>query len=283
MENKIKRAKVVMEALPYIQKFYGKIIVIKYGGAAMVDPELKNAVMRDAVLLKYVGMHPIIVHGGGPAINKYLKRKKIKTNFLHGQRVTDKATLKAVAHVLGNKINKEIVHLIKKNGGKAKGFWGKKGHVIKARKYWHKDLDLGQIGEVIGVKYRFLLRWMKKGYIPVLSPIGVGKRGKLYNINADKAAAGIAAYLKAAKLILLTDVKGVLDKKGELVSQINTYRINKMIRTEELKGGMIPKVRSGLSAIRKGVENVHIIDGRVLHALLLEIFTDVGIGTMVVK
>lgn len=283
MENRIKKAQIVMEALPYILKFHGKIIVIKYGGAAMTDPELKNSVMRDAVLLKYVGMHPIIVHGGGPEINRYLKRKKIKPHFVDGQRVTDKATMRAVEQVLGGRLNAEIVSLLKKNGGKAKGFWGKKGKVIKAKKLWPKGKDLGFIGQVEGVRYRFLAKWMKMGYIPVLSPIGVGRKGQVYNINADKAAAAIAAYLKASKLILMTDVRGVLDNKGELVSEINAKKINNMIKSGDLHGGMIPKAKSGLYALKKGVEKVHVIDGRVPHALLLEIFTDYGIGTMVVK
>lgn len=283
MKHRIKRAKTVMEALPYIMHFHGKVIVIKYGGAAMTDPELKNSVMRDAVLLKYVGMHPIIVHGGGPAINKYLKRKKIKVRFVDGRRVTDKETMKAVQHVLGNKINAEIVSLIKKNGGKARGFWGKKGKVIKAKKLWPNGLDLGFVGQVDGVRNRFLWRWMKKGHIPVLSPIGVGRRGKIFNINADRAAASIAAHLGASKLILMTDVRGVLDDKQELISEINTKRVNQMIKSGDLSGGMIPKVKSSLSALKKGVEKVHIIDGQIPHALLLEIFTDFGIGTMVVK
>ncbi|NQU16465.1 MAG: acetylglutamate kinase, partial [Candidatus Saganbacteria bacterium] len=283
MKHRIKRARTVMEALPYIMKFHGEVIVIKYGGAAMVDQELKNSVMRDVVLLKYVGMHPVIVHGGGPAINKYLKRKNIKTSFVNGQRVTDREVLSAVTRVLGHKINGNIIKLIKKNGGRAKGFFGKKGEVLKAGKLVEKGVDLGFTGEVTGVRCRFLLKWMKKGYVPVLAPIGVGRGGQLYNINADRAAASIAAHLKATKLILMTDVRGVLDSKGKLVSSINSYRINEMIKEGQLSGGMIPKVKSGLYAMRKGVEKVHIIDGRILHALLLEIFTDVGIGTMVVK
>jgi len=284
----IKRANVVMEALPYLMNFYGKTIVIKYGGAAMQDAALKESVIRDVVLLKYVGMNPVLVHGGGPEINQYLKKKGIEPRFVGGYRVTDRETMKVVEKVLGDKINSEIVTAIKKMGGKAKGFWGKKGRVIKAFKYFKKDeagnkIDLGFTGQVGGVRYRFLNKWMKLGYIPVLTSIGVGKSGKTYNINADKAAAAIAAHLKAAKLMMLTDVRGVLDKDGKLISEVNTYRAQKMIKAGAISGGMIPKVKSGLYAIKKGVEKVHIIDGRVPHAILLEIFTDYGIGTMVVK
>jgi len=287
-EHLIKRVNVVIEALPHLIKLYGKTIVIKYGGAAMKDPELKRSVIQDIVFLKYVGMHPIIVHGGGPEINKYLVKQGIEPKFVGGYRVTDAATLKVVEKVLGGKINSEIVTMIKKLGGKSKGFWGKKGKVIKAFKYYKKDekgnrVDLGFTGQVAGVRYRYLNKWMKLGYIPVLTSIGVGKSGKTYNINADKAAAAIAANLKAAKLVLLTDVRGVLDKDGKLVSEINSYKAQKFIKSGVISNGMIPKVKSSLYAIKKGVEKVHILDGRIPHALLLELFTDHGIGTMVVK
>lgn len=284
----IKRAETVMEALPYLRKFHDKIIVIKYGGSAMENPELRASVLQDVVLLKLVGMHPVVVHGGGAEINRALKRRKIEFQFIQGLRVTTKEVMKIIEKVLGGKVNQMIVSLIKKSGGRAKGFWGKKGRVIKARKFWIKDaegkyLDLGFVGQVWGIRYRFLWKWMKRGYIPVLSSIGVGKEGKTYNINADQAAAAIAAYLKANKLIVLTDVAGVLDKAGKLVSEVNTYRVRKMIKSGQISGGMIPKVKAGLYALKKGVEKVHIIDGRIPHAILLEIFTDHGIGTMVVK
>lgn len=286
-EKMIRRAKVVMEALPYLQEFYGKTIVIKYGGAAMADPELKRSVMRDVVLLRFVGMLPVIVHGGGPRINRYLKRKRIKFKFKQGLRVTNRKVMRAVEQVLGKMVNKEIVRLIKKNGGKAKGFYGKKGKVIKAQKLWlkvdDKYLDLGFTGKVVDIRYRFLRKWMKKGYIPVLSPIGVGSGGRTYNINADQAAAAVAAQMEAAKLILITNVRGVLDKDEELISEIDADKTQRMIKSRRISGGMIPKVKSGLYAIKKGVEKVHIIDGRIPHALLLELFTDTGIGTMVVK
>lgn len=282
----IKRAEAVSEALPYLMKFYGKTIVIKYGGAAMENPELKNAVMRDVVLLKYVGMNPIIVHGGGPDINRFLKRKGIETKFINGLRVTTEEVMEVVEHVLGRRINSEIVSLIKKNGGKAKGFFGKKGEVIKARKHWAKDeygydIDLGFTGDVVGVKYRLLQKWMRMGYIPVISPIGIGAGRQSYNINADHAAASVAEHLKAAKLILMTNVRGVLDKDQNLISSINSEKAEKMIKSAYITGGMIPKIKSCLYSLKKGVEKVHIIDGRIPHAILLEIFTDHGIGTMV--
>ena len=284
----IRRATAVIEALPYLIKFNDKIIVIKYGGAAMQNEELKKSVINDVILLKMCGMHPVLVHGGGPEINKYLRKRGLEPKFLGGYRVTDKETMKVVEMVLGGKINSQIVRLIKKAGGKAKGFYGKKGKVIKAYKYWKKDengnkIDLGFTGQVGGIRYRFLSKWMKKGYIPVLTSIGVGKKGEVYNINADKAAAAIAAYLKADKMIMLTDVSGVLDKNGKLVSNINTYKVGKMIKSGSLSGGMIPKVKSCLYALKKGIKTAHIIDGRVPHAILLEVFTDHGIGTMVVK
>src|SRR3989338_726314 len=284
----IKRANAVLESLPYLTKFNGKTIVIKYGGAAMQSDELKHSVIQDVVLLKMVGMEPILVHGGGPEINKALRRKGLEPKFVGGYRVTDKETMKIVQKVLGEKINQQIVSLIKKAGGKAKGFYGKKGRVIKAFKYWKKDaegnkVDLGFTGQVGGIRYRYLNKWMKLGYIPVLAPIGVGKRGGVYNINADKAAAAIAAYLKAEKLIVLTNVLGVLDKGGKLISEINSYKVSQMIKAGSLFGGMIPKVKSGLYALKKGVKTVHILDGRIPHAILLELFTDHGIGTMVVR
>jgi acetylglutamate kinase len=288
MEKLIDRAKVVSEALPYLRKFHNKIIVIKYGGSAMHDPELKKRVLHDVVLLKYVGMNPVIVHGGGPDISKTLKRRKIKSEFIQGLRVTSKEVMEVVEYVLGKKVNKGIVSLIKKHGGKAKGFYGKKGRVIKASKIWltgedGSEIDLGFTGKVEGIRYRYLKKWIKMGYIPVLSPIGIGRRGKSFNINADSAAASVAEHLKAEKLFLITDVRGVLDKGGELISEINTERIKKMIDHKTISGGMIPKVKCGLHALDAGVHQVHIVDGHIPHVLLLELFTDHGVGTMVVK
>lgn len=284
----IKRASAVIEALPYLIKFNNKIIVIKYGGAAMQNEELKHSVIQDIVLLKMVGMEPILVHGGGPEINKFLRKRGIEPKFVGGYRVTDKETMKVVQKVLGGKINQQIVSMIKKAGGKAKGFYGKKGRVIRAFKYWKKDetgnrIDLGFTGQVGGIRFRYLRKWMKLGYIPVLTSIGVGKRGGVYNINADKAAAAIAAYLKAEKLVMMTDVLGVLDGHGKLVSEVNSYRVGKLIKSGGISGGMIPKVKSCIYALKKGVKTAHIIDGRIPHAILLELFTDCGIGTMVKK
>ncbi|MFA5840211.1 MAG: acetylglutamate kinase [Candidatus Margulisiibacteriota bacterium] len=287
MERLIQRASTVIEALPYIIKFHNKIIVIKYGGSAMLNPELKKQVLRDVVLLKYLGMHPVLVHGGGPEINKALKRSKIEIKFEQGLRVTTKEVMRVVEKVLGGKVNQDIVSLLKKNGGKAKGFYGKKGNVILARKQWLIDehgkyFDIGYTGQVSGIRYRFLWKWMKMGYIPVLSPIGVGRGGKVYNINADSAAAAVAAHLEAEKLILLTDVRGVLGKDGKLISSVNAYKVRKLIKQGVISGGMIPKVKCGLHALRKGVKTAHIIDGKIPHCILLELFTDSGIGTMVV-
>jgi acetylglutamate kinase len=287
-ERYIKRAEFISEALPYLMKFHDKVIVIKYGGSAMHDPELKNNLLRDVVLLKYVGMNPIIVHGGGPDISQRLKQRKIESRFIQGLRVTSKKVMEVVEHVLGNKVNREIVSIIKKNGGKAKGFFGKKGEVIKARKTWIKMEngnyhDLGFTGQVDNIRFRFLNKWMKKGYIPVLAPIGVGPGGKTYNINADSAAASVAEHLGADKLILITDVRGVLDKDGHLISEINSERIQRLIKKKTISGGMIPKVKCGLHALKKGVDQVHIVNGQIPHVLLLELFTDHGVGTMVVK
>lgn len=287
-EKLIKRAKVVSEALPYLMKFHDKVIVIKYGGSAMHNPELKEKILNDVVLLRYVGINVVIVHGGGPDISNALKRKKIEYKFLNGLRVTTKKVMEVVEHVLGKKVNKDIVSLIKKQGGRAKGFYGKKGRVVKAHKIWIKNEfghyhDLGFTGHVAGIRYRFLRKWMKKGYIPVLAPIGVGRGGQSFNINADSAAAAVAEHLNADKLILITDVRGVLDKKGKLVSEIDADKIQKMIKQKVISGGMIPKVQCALHALKHGVDQVHILDGGIPHVLLLELFTDHGIGTMVVK
>lgn len=284
----IKRANIVLEALPYLMKFHNKVIVIKYGGSAMKDPAFKQEVLKDIVLLKYVGMHPVVIHGGGAEINKYLKKRKIEIKFIKGLRVTDKEVMKVVSWVLGEKVNREICRLIKQQGGKPKGLSGKRGRIIKAKKIWIKGedgeyLDLGFAGKVVGVKNRYLYKLIKNGYIPVLTSVGVGPKGNLFNINADSAAADIAGYLKADKLILLTDVRGVLDNTGKLISEVTAYRTDKLIKSGVIKGGMIPKVKCGLRALKMGVGKVHIIDGQIPHAILLELFTDRGIGTMVVK
>ncbi|MFH1541925.1 MAG: acetylglutamate kinase [bacterium] len=288
MKHALKRATTISEALPYIIDFFDKIVVIKYGGSAMIDDELKARFLRDVVLLKYVGMHPIIVHGGGPAISKALKRRKIETRFVQGLRYTSKEVMQTVEHVLGKKINQEIVALLKKNGAKAKGFYGKKGRVILARKSWvlsesGKYVDLGFTGHPVKVRSRVLWRWMKKGHIPVIAPIGIGPRGRSYNINADTAAAAVAEHLKAEKLMLFTDVRGVLGEDKELISKLTSKEAKSMIKQGVISGGMIPKVKCCLHSLKHGAHSVHIIDGRVPHAMLLEIFTNLGIGTMVVK
>jgi acetylglutamate kinase len=287
-ERYMKRAEFISEALPYLMKFHGKVIVIKYGGSAMHDPELKKNLLRDVVLLKYVGMNPIIVHGGGSDISKRLKQRKIESRFIQGLRVTTKKVMEVVEQVLGNKVNREIISILKKSGGKAKGFYGKKGDVIKAKKIWIKKepgkyYDLGYTGQVAGIRYRFLKKWIKKGYIPVLAPIGVGPKGKSFNINADSAAASVAEHLGADKLILITDVRGVLDGEGALISEINTDKIERLIKKKTISGGMIPKVKCGLHALKAGVNQVHIVNGQIPHVLLLELFTDHGVGTMVVR
>ena len=283
-ERIIKRAETVIEALPYLRKFFGKVIVIKYGGNAMIDKDLKAKVMQDVALLKYVGMHPVLIHGGGPDISKELKKNKLETKFQEGLRVTDEKTMEVVEKVL-SRINSKIVFLLNKNGRIAKGLSGNKGKIIKAKKhifYRNKQkIDLGFVGDVQAIDAKMLKAIINKGKIPVISSIGVDSKGNVYNINADSVAAEIAAALSATKFILLTNVRGVLDKKDKLVSMINAPKVRRLIKNGTISGGMIPKVRCGLLALKGGVDTVHIVDGRIPHAILLEIFTDIGIGTMV--
>ncbi len=280
----IKRAEVVMEALPYLRKFYGKIIVIKYGGNAMVDRKLKSKVIEAVALLRYLGMYPVLVHGGGPEITKELKKRKIEIKFLEGLRVTDAPTMEVVETVLG-RVNAGIVALINRGGRMARGFSGKKGRIIRARKrvfYRNKQkIDLGFVGDVAFVDVKQLKAVIAGGRIPVISSIGVDGKGRTYNINADIVAAETASALGAAKLILITNVRGVFDRRDKLISAVNAAKIRRLIRNGVISGGMIPKVRCALKALKEGVEKVHIIDGRIPHAILLELFTDVGIGTMV--
>ena len=283
-ENLIRRAETVVEALPYLKQFYGKIIVVKYGGNAMIDKKLKAKVIEDLVLLRFVGMKPILVHGGGPDISSELKKNRIEVKFVEGLRVTDAETMKVVEKVL-TRINSKIVAIINKEGGKARGLSGKKGKVLKAKKRVFvregQKIDLGFVGDVTSVDVKLLKELVAAGKIPIISSIGVDGRGNTYNINADSAAAEVAGALTATKLILLTNIRGVLDKNGNLISVINAQKTRRYIKKGIISGGMIPKVRCGLSAIKDGVEKVHIIDGRVPHAILLEMFTDIGIGTMV--
>lgn len=290
MEKMIEKASVLIEALPYIRKFYGKTIVIKYGGHAMVDEELKNNFARDIVLLKYVGINPIIVHGGGPQIGDMLKKLNIQSTFVSGMRVTDKETMNVVEMVLVGLVNKNIVSLINSNGGKAIGLSGKDGNLILAEKLYIEEetfyktpeiIDLGHVGKVKKVNSE-VLDLISKEYIPVIAPVGIGEDFEPYNINADLVAGAVASAVGAEKLILLTDVRGVLDKEGNLISSLSVSDIENLKNDNIIYGGMLPKMDSVKSALLGGVKKVHIIDGRILHSVLLEIFTDKGIGTQIV-
>jgi acetylglutamate kinase len=293
MEDIKRRAEVLIESLPYIREFYQKTFVIKYGGHAMVDEELKQNFALDVVLLKYIGLNPIVVHGGGPQIGEVLKKMGIKSRFVSGMRVTDDATMDVVEMVLVGKVNKEIVNLINQAGGKAIGLSGKDGCLIEARKIVLKNedlpdkppeiIDLGHVGEVVRINKDILRLFERPQFIPVIAPVGVGQRGETFNINADLVAAKIAGALKAKKLILLTDVPGVLDSKGNLVSSMTVEDAERLIKNKVVSGGMIPKLRATIEAVKEGVEKAHIIDGRILHAVLLELFTSKGIGTEIVS
>lgn len=293
MDNdQIDRAKVLIEALPYIRRFKNATVVVKYGGHAMVDEGLKKNFALDIILLKYVGLNPIVVHGGGPQIGEVLKRLSIESAFIDGMRVTDKQTMDVVEMVLVGKINKEIVTLINQNGGQSVGLSGKDGQLITARKMKylkHKGddqppeiIDMGMVGEITNINSRILLKLIEDQFIPVVAPVGAGKEGETYNINADLVAGHIAASLEARKLVLLTDTEGVLDKEARLISTIRTKETQRLIDDGTIKGGMIPKINCCLEAIKGGVRKAHIIDGRKEHAILLEIFTKGGIGTEIV-
>jgi acetylglutamate kinase len=282
------RAKILAEALPYIRRFYGKTIVVKYGGNAMTDERLKHSFARDVVLLKLVGMNPVVVHGGGPQIDEVLKRVGKKGEFVQGMRVTDAETMDVVEMVLGGLVNKEIVTLINQHGGRAIGLTGKDGSFIRARKLMlpSKDdqsqmLDIGQVGEVQSIDPEIIALLDSREFIPVVAPIGVGADGSSYNINADLVAGKLAEVLKAEKLILLTNTPGVLDKDGRLLTGLTPKQIDELVDEGTLSGGMLPKIGSALDAARGGVKSVHIIDGRVEHALLLEVLTDEGVGTLI--
>ena len=284
-------AKILIEALPYIRKFHGSTVVIKYGGAAMVDPTLKHAFARDVVLVKLVGMKPVVVHGGGPQIGELLQRLSIETRFVDGLRVTDSATMDVVQMVLGGLVNKEIVSLINAEGGSAAGLTGKDGNLIRARKLTltrerpefkePEIVDIGHVGEIAEVNPGVLDALVDRDFIPVIAPIGVGDDGVSYNINADFVASALAARLNAAKLVLLTDTPGVLKPDGTTLVAPSRAKIEKMIEDGEIKGGMLPKVRCALDAMSAGVASAQIIDGRIPHATLLEIFTDGGVGTQI--
>ena len=281
----MEKAEVLVEALPYIKDFYGKRVVIKYGGAAMIDCDLKKKVMQDIVLMKYVGMHPIVVHGGGPEITGMLSRLGIKTEFVDGLRVTDRDTMEIVEMVLGGKVNKEIVSGINASGGKAIGISGKDGELIKAR-YIDPTGRLGFVGEVDQINPQIIETVIENGYIPVIAPIGIDDEQQSYNINADLVAASIAVAMDADKLVLLTDVPGLLKDTQDSSSLISVLRVSEVpeyVNEGIIAGGMIPKVQCCVEAVTGGVSRTHIIDGRVPHSSLLEIFTKEGIGTMVVN
>jgi acetylglutamate kinase len=290
MQQAINKANILMEALPYIKTFKNKTFVIKFGGNAMVDPALSHSFALDIILLNYVGIRPVIVHGGGPQIGEFMDRLGMETKFVDGLRVTDKNTIEIVEMVLVGKINKEIVGHINQNGGKAVGLSGKDGNLLMAEKIWLKDkndplkkVDIGMVGEVKSVNPNVINTLDTAQFIPVIAPLGAGEDGETYNINADTAAGEIASALKAEKLILLTDVEGVKDKNDNLLSTLTEQETEKSIETGAISGGMIPKVNCCCKALDKGVGKAHIIDGRVEHAVLLEIFTDVGVGTQIVK
>jgi len=290
MQQAINKANILMEALPYIKTFKNKTFVIKFGGNAMVDPALSHSFALDIILLNYVGIRPVIVHGGGPQIGEFMDRLGMETKFVDGLRVTDKNTIEIVEMVLVGKINKEIVGHINQNGGKAVGLSGKDGNLLMAEKIWLKDkndplkkVDIGMVGEVKSVNPNVINTLDTAQFIPVIAPLGAGEDGETYNINADTAAGEIASALKAEKLILLTDVEGVKDKNDNLLSTLTEQETEKSIETGAISGGMIPKVNCCCKALDKGVGKAHIIDGRVENAVLLEIFTDVGIGTQIVK
>ncbi|PPD11652.1 acetylglutamate kinase [Methylophilus sp.] len=282
------KAQTLSEALPYIKRFFDKTIVIKYGGNAMTDDRLKECFAQDVVLLKLVGMNPVVVHGGGPQINEMLDKLGKKGEFIQGMRVTDEETMDVVEMVLGGQVNKEIVNLINRHGGKAVGLTGQDGNFIHAHKLLMEDLkdptkmiDVGQVGEISGIDPSIITFLDSGDFIPVVAPIGVGKDGETYNINADVVAGKLAEILNAEKLILLTNTPGVLDKSGQLLTGLTPKQIDDLVEDGTLSGGMLPKIGSALDAARSGVKSVHIIDGRVEHALLLEVLTDEGVGTLI--
>jgi acetylglutamate kinase len=289
MDTLIKKAEILIEALPYIQKLYGKTVVVKYGGNAMINETLKNSVMEDITLLKFIGMNPIVVHGGGPEITKTLEKFEIQSQFVNGLRVTDPATMEIAQMVLVGKTNKEIVSLLNEKGGKAIGLCGIDGRLIECTKRRAfsdgREVDLGQVGEITRINSSLLTLVARDEYIPVVAPIGIGPNGESFNINADDVAGEIAVAVKAEKLIFLTDVEGVKSqgKQGEVLSALTIKEVHDLIDRKIIVGGMIPKVQGCIDALEKGVGRTHIIDGRIPHCILLEIFTYKGIGTMIMK
>lgn len=290
-DNAMNIAQVLTEALPYIQRFTGKTIVIKFGGNAMIDEQLQNSFARDIVLMKLVGMNPIVVHGGGPQIGELLAKLDIKSEFVNGMRVTDSATMDVVEMVLGGTVNKQIVSLINHNGGHAIGLTGKDGQLIRARKLSAtrktpdmqapEIIDIGHVGEVASINTSVIDMLVNSDFIPVIAPIGVGSEGASYNINADLVAGKIAEVMRAEKLMLLTNVSGLQDKSGKVLTGLTTTEVDALIDDGTIYGGMLPKIGCALDAVKGGVTSAHIVDGRVAHAVLLEIFTDVGVGTLI--
>ena len=283
-------AEVLTESLPYIQKFTGRTVVVKYGGNAMTDEKLKQSFARDIVLMKLVGINPIVVHGGGPQIANVLDQLNIESNFVNGLRVTDSKTMDVVEMVLGGLVNKEIVGLLNKNHGKAVGVTGKDGNLIKAKKLRIKPneeddalVDIGQVGKVVSIDTKVLEVMKDSDFIPVIAPIGTDEKGASYNINADSVAGEIAKVLRAEKLILLTNVAGVQGGKGTVLTGLSIKQVAKLIADKTIRGGMLPKIECALEAVKGGVHSAHIIDGRVEHAVLLEIFTDEGVGTLITR
>ena len=294
MESLIAKAEILVEAIPYIRTYYGKTFVIKYGGNAMINEELKLGVFQDIVLLKFLGVNPVVLHGGGPEINQMLKRIGRESQFVQGLRVTDAETMEIVQMVLAGKLNKAIVAQLNRLGGKAVGLSGQDAKLLEAQKttptmsagFSGPIPDIGYVGEVVRINTNILNQLIESGYIPVISSIGVGPDGESYNINADTAAGELAAALKAEKLVMLTDVEGIFEdynRKDSLISALSINRAHEMIDGGQIEGGMIPKVEACITALRGGVNRTHIIDGRQLHSMLLEILTDRGIGTMVVE
>jgi acetylglutamate kinase len=289
----LEKAKILISALPYFRDFYGKVMVIKYGGHAMVDEELKLAFAKDIVLMKYVGIKPVIVHGGGPQVSQMMERLGLKPVFIKGQRVTDEETMNVVEMVLVGTVNKQIVSLINQVGGRAVGLSGRDGDLIQVEKmtvykYTGEDrppeiIDIGRVGKVKKVNPEVLFTLLEREFIPVIAPVGVGEDGQAYNVNADLVAGALAGALQAEKLIYLTDVEGVKDAEGKLISTLKVSEVEELISSGVARGGMIPKLKSARKAISQGVKKVHIIDGRVPHSLIIELFTDEGLGTQILE
>jgi acetylglutamate kinase len=276
----IDKAEILVEALPYIRRFYDKTIVIKYGGHAMIDPELRASFAVDVVLLKYIGVRPLIVHGGGPQIGETLERLGLRSEFVGGLRVTDDATMEVVEMVLGGRINREIVELVNRGGGRAVGLTGNDGAMLQVRRKLREGQDIGRVGEIEHVDPAPIEAVARAGFIPVIAPIGIDSDGVTHNVNADEAAGAIARALRAEKMILLTDVEGVKDRRGKLIAQLSESEARKLEEEGTIREGMIPKIECCLDALRGGVSRTHIVDGRILHAILLEVFTDGGVGTL---